>query len=1793
MRIKNITRWFLVLLVLTSIVAVFTHQKKLSANSKVFSTTQNRIAQISKPTLSAPQSVSTFNHPFSKQKISASAQTQAIASQPNQFSTSGNTQQSTYLPIKQKDAFAKGILVAVKNSLPDAEGYFERVKVLKTDFKYPLIRVIEVVRKNPSTGSEEVFARDEMVADHLVVRLTPGLSEKALTQLNQKLGATTLKKMLAPDTFLVTFPGENPDALPEKIVEYNEQVSQVAYAEPDYIVHTVATPTDPSYSQQWNLHNTGQDGGVVDADVDAPEAWNISTGSNAVKVGVIDTGVDYNHTDLAAHCWTNPAEIAGNGIDDDANGFIDDVRGWDFINDDNDPMDDHSHGTHTAGTIGAIGNNGVGVAGVCWNVTLVPIKFLGAGGSGAISDAVDAVYYATQIGVHLTSNSWTGGGYVQALRDAIENANVNGILFVAAAGNDGLDVDINPIYPGSYDNANVISVAATDRTDTLAGFSNYGATTVDLAAPGVEILSTAPNNSYQLLSGTSMAAPHVAGVCALLKSRSMNLSPASLKSIVLETVNSVANLSNKCVTGGRLNANLAIQRIAGSYVTFQSSTLDDDALNGTSGNQNGIVNPGELIGYSVTLKSVGSQTATNVTATLSMAVPNSNVTITQATSSFGNMATGTQKLGTTQFRVQISSSMPTPATIPFVITIQDVLGNTWLHTFNQPVYTSSLVSGRVSRLTGGTPISGATVEYSGTSTGVVPTNADGTYSVSLINGTYDFIAKAPGYTNSAPPRNISVPPAATNINFALGNPEINVTPTSLSLSANEGSAVTAPVTIQNLGDLPLNFSIFGSLYEVTNSDNVGGPTYSWIEISGTGTLINGLGDDSNVGPMPIGFDFPHYGDTFSQFRLCSNGWLTFSDDFSNSAFSNTSLPDASLPGSSVAFFWDDLNFNSGGAAYYQLVDANTLVVEFKNVPFFSDPTKTVTCQVILKRDGTVLLQYQNVGVTSDCTVGIQNDTQTEAVLVAFNQDYLHNNMAVQISKKFGAPWLSTQPISDQIAPGGSRVVQVTCDGSNLIAGTYNTNLGISSNDGDEPIVSIPVTFTVTSAASVPAAPSNLAAAVISGTTINLSWMDNSNNESSFKIERKTGSAGSYSQIATVGSGVTTFSNSGLNPGTEYYYRVLANNSVGNSTYSNTAVAVTTAPPNAPSGLFANAVSGSQINLTWVDNSTNETNFKIERKIGVTGTYTQIALVAANATSYSSKNLSTGTQYFYRVRATNSGGDSAYSNEANATTMSKPLSPSSLAAATVSDTQINLTWTDRSNNETSFRIERKAGAGGTYSQIATLGANTTSFSNVGLTAGVQYFYRVRAYNAAGYSSYSNEASASTTLIPSTPSNLVATTVSSSEIQLTWIDTASNENGFKIERKIGAAGTYALIANTLANVTTFNDTALIAGTEYYYRIAAIGFSGDSTYSNEASTVASDPIIIGAIAGGKYHTVALKDDGTVWTWGSNVYGALGNATTNNSSSPVQAVFLTEIEEVAAGSDHSCALHNNGTVWTWGLNSYGQLGDNTLTKKTSPIQVPGFTGVSQIAAGVSHTVTLKQDGTVWTWGRNTNGQLGDGTTTTRKSPVVVPNLAGVKSVAVRGNHTIALKTDGTVWTWGANASGQLGNGTNTISKIPVPVTGLSNVVAIASGLNHSLALKGDGTVWSWGSNSSGQLGDGTTTTRRTPVLVAGITQCVEINAGDSHSIAIKNNGTAWSWGSNNRGQLGIGSTTSKFSPVQVSNLSSVAGIAGGGYHSIALQHNGTIYTWGYNNKGQLGDGSTTQRTLPTLVPGIDLIAP
>lgn len=427
---------------------------------------------------------------------------------------------------------------------------------------------LDAVAANVSVTSAE----PEMVPNELLVKFKKGTSvadrANALGLLKAEIKEhihTSAMKRIGDEqgVFLLRVNVNALDAIAKA-----KAFGEVEFAEPNWVYQHQATSNDTYFTNRslWGMYGASTSPSNQFG-CGAATAWsNGKTGSSSVYIGIIDEGYMFTHTDLTANAGVNPGETAGNGRDDDGNGYVDDVRGWDFAGNNNTVFDGvgDDHGTHVAGTIGAAGGNSTGVVGVVWNVKLLSAKFLGSNG-GTTANAVKAVDYFTDLktrGLNLvaTNNSWGGGGYSQALYDAIERANTKGILFVAAAGNSASDNDVTASYPSGYTNTNIIAVASITSGGLLSSFSQYGATTVDIGAPGSGIWSTVPASSkgrivsgYASYNGTSMATPHVTGAVALYASLNPGVSAAQIKSAILGAATPTASLSGKCVSGGRLN----------------------------------------------------------------------------------------------------------------------------------------------------------------------------------------------------------------------------------------------------------------------------------------------------------------------------------------------------------------------------------------------------------------------------------------------------------------------------------------------------------------------------------------------------------------------------------------------------------------------------------------------------------------------------------------------------------------------------------------------------------------------------------------------------------------------------------------------------------------------------------------------------------------------------------------------------------------------------------------------------------------------------------------------------------------------------------------------------------------------------------------------------------------------------------------------------------------------------------------------------------------------------------------
>lgn len=479
-------------------------------------------------------------------------------------------------------AWPGGRVVEVAERTGDERGSTERITIVQPqNLPYP-VRIAETFAMSKD-GTEHLVERVEVVADQVLVRVRSG-AETRLPGLADSFGVR-LEKLTDRGIYRIHLPEAGVNRVPEAVAQLQAFSELFVYAEPDAIVRPTTAPNDPHYidGTLWGMHNTGQNDGLDDADIDAPEGWDIRSDASDTIIAVIDSGIRYTHEDIRDNMWVNPGEDGldafgnskrTNGIDDDGNGYIDDVHGFNAIEKNGDPMDKNGHGSHVAGTIGAVGNNGIGVTGVAWNARIMALRFIDGGGS--TSDAILCFEYAMKHGARISNNSWGGPTYNQALYDTLEAAYEAGMLVVAAAGNDNADTDSFNQYPANYQLANVLSVAATDRTDALAHFSNYGSGSVEIAAPGVAIHSLGIDNDsdYATESGTSMASPLVAGVAALVTSQFPNSDPVGIKNRLLQSARKVQALEGFVSTAAIINLHAALN-------TTDGRPFNDDFANAT------------------------------------------------------------------------------------------------------------------------------------------------------------------------------------------------------------------------------------------------------------------------------------------------------------------------------------------------------------------------------------------------------------------------------------------------------------------------------------------------------------------------------------------------------------------------------------------------------------------------------------------------------------------------------------------------------------------------------------------------------------------------------------------------------------------------------------------------------------------------------------------------------------------------------------------------------------------------------------------------------------------------------------------------------------------------------------------------------------------------------------------------------------------------------------------------------------------------------------------------------------
>ncbi|TLD71154.1 hypothetical protein FEM03_09600 [Phragmitibacter flavus] len=1022
-----------------------------------------------------------------------------------------------------------GKIIATTLSSPAPTGQRRRTSVYQTDFKYPLLRTEEQFTTAPD-GSETLLKRRTMVADHLKVRLRNGFNE---TQLQTWLAGHNLSiRRRIPNTpfYLVALPNSDFATYDRALQILGDRTGPTAYGEPDYIVGINQSPTAPSdsrFAEQWPLRNTGQTGGVSGADINVLPAWTTSTGSESVIVAVLDTGIDTTHPDLVANLWINPDEIAGDGIDNDNNGYVDDLHGFNFVTSNGAPTDGHGHGTHTAGTVGATGNNDIGISGVAQNVKIMALKFLSDSGSGTDSDAIEGLAYATANGAMLTSNSWGGGDYSQALEEIIQEAAAADVGCVIAAGNDGTNNDIIPVYPANYDSPNnIIVVAATDSSDMLAWFSCYGKNTVHLAAPGVEVLSTLPGGGYGLNSGTSMATPHVSGAAALMRAANPDMSFAAIKTALIAQARPVASLDPKIISGGVLNVGESIPLAVAPYPVMTASDIDDSGtVEGTLGNNDGILSPGETAAVTLTIRNLGGPPAEAITGSIALNTASPLITLTNDTATFGTINNGATAQNTaTPYLISIDSTHPTPADIPLTLTLTDDENRTWTHDLVLHLYTTSTVSGRVTQLDGTTPIANATITLAGIVPVTTTTNAEGDYTATAVDGTYTVTATATNYIPSEP-QSVTVPPTVTNINFSLGFSSLSVTPLQLAATLQEDTTTTQPLSLTNHGDQSLTWQLlelaqattppaeppptvtsatsllashFSSPTSNTNQPRTieEGPA-SPMRVPSTPRTLNN--DTATISTLPFfdGFEDGTYDLWFDGFSdeatrevvtdhvAVGNHSFHFRLDGADDHLSgiHQEFDFGTRPG--YASFRLRTSARDQASGYFVLGDvAGGYLVDFiwffanTNGRFYINDDVGGNQLIAYEPERWYHIEFRNIdwttrtfdyavdGIVIQTGIPFRNGTAANECAYAFVYNY-HSGVDtwwdnITISSD-ALDWLTISPNSGTLAPGSSTDLTATFDATNITAGIHQGTLRLLTNDPLRPETLLPVEMTVTPA----------------------------------------------------------------------------------------------------------------------------------------------------------------------------------------------------------------------------------------------------------------------------------------------------------------------------------------------------------------------------------------------------------------------------------------------------------------------------------------------------------------------------------------------------------------------------------------------------------------------------------------------------------------------------------------------------------------------------------------------------------
>ena len=1205
----------------------------------------------------------------------------------------------------------------------------------------------------------------------------------------------------------------------------------VEFAYPNYIRKVCGTPNDPQYSQQWALPKIG-----------APAAWDITAGIPEVVIAIIDTGIDYNHQDLFDKVWVNPdiaadrngdGKIDLNDLDLNGNRIIEqselnqfgadkDVIGYDFVSvssssvasgedpapRDNNPMDVLGHGTHCAGIAAAATNNGIGIAGVAPNCRIMAIRagYKDPSGNGSLQDAdiEQAILYAIDNGAKVISMSFGGSNSAAVWADEIKAAYAANIVLVAAAGNDNAS---SKFYPAAMDG--VIAVAATDQNDNKASFSNYG-DWVDVAAPGVSILSTLPNNSYASWSGTSMACPHVAGIAALILSKDPTLSNEKVKQIIEY---SAADLGDPGIDNyfgyGRIDAQAAA--ICASGQLFISITFPAG-----SGVVRGTV---QVTGSA----SLGERFSRYELYYMPVANPTGKTLIVSSASTVQNGLLGTWDTLTCQdgkylLILKIITTEGKEISCYSYVTVDNVSEPPVLNVSNQGAVIGRNLSFQVTATDPDDPA---------TPWGQLTYSANNLPSNATFNASTQMFSWSPTTADEG----------TYKVTFTVQDNE-HIVSKEITIS----TVYIQQATIAGGSSRDVDPSIYGNKivwYDNPFSSNSNVYMYDLTtgiktKISTTPRAISEINIYDNKVVWANNTDIYMYNIQTGQETRVTN--------------SHGEQDGLSIYGNRIAWGFMDVYYydlqqqqeykittNSAKQSYPSIYGDKIVWEDVRsgndNIYMYDIPGQIETQLTSKSRNQRWPSIYQNKVTWIDQTDTNNSDVcmldlldplkNVNKLTTAYSQKYepaIYDNKIAWVDGRNG-PTIVDYDIYAYDLTSGTEVRVTSSAANNVNMNIYENKIVwqnyVSGSANGEDIIMAQVFFVpqITAINPTEAAP---------GSLITIDGINLGGTQSGLSVKFANGASAAVQSVSDNRIVCTVPPRAQVGP-------VKVTTLGGTSNGINVTVLGCTELPVAPTSLVTVQYAATQVKLVWQDNSDIETAFKIERRTDGTD-FNQVGIVDGNVATYIDKDLAPGLTYFYRVRASNSVGDSGYSNTSPTIVDTAPAAPSILAARVASSTMIVLTWKDNSNNEKGFTLERRRkDSPGTVWKF-NVDPNMTSYVDTVVT-GATFTYQICAYNAAGNSPYSNTVEATTYPPPSAPSNLIATVISPTDISFTWTDNSSNEQGFKLER-----GLTQMVWNQIdiptPNATTYTDSGRTPSTKYYYRICAYNTGGYSGYSNTVS-------------------------------------------------------------------------------------------------------------------------------------------------------------------------------------------------------------------------------------------------------------------------------------------------------------------------------------------------------------------------